>query len=1794
MICTLTPLSYPAAMTIDPSIPAEVDDAGATDGQAAPASPELTGGAGFTFEDAVATVYAAALLCETTAPGLPARQVKHVAVQQGSLGHPLDDVIVQGEGADSVRMRLSLQVKRRLVISRAASNADFRETVLRAYDTVTGPDFKVGLDRVGAVTGEIADGSKRIFETLCEWARADSNETGFVKKLRTDGVAGEKERQFDDVRVILSSRLDEAQLDAATHLLLSHFVLMRFEMLHEGSVMEAHTVSSLANCLHPNDRGRADDLWRRLLALVRVAEGQAAAFDRKTLVARLNGAFRLSGAPSMLGALSQLAAEARLAASEIVNVIDGVRISREHLVQSVREALVQHRFVQIGGLPGTGKSVVLRSLVEEALAVGPVLFLKSDRLSGATWQQYATANGFGGIPLEDLLVELAAAGSITVFVDGLDRVEVRQRAIVLDVINTALDSTLLPGWRLVATVRDAGIEPLRTWLPSGLLVNGAPVIDVAGFDDAEALSLAQQKPSLAGLLFGNEQVQAIVRRPFFAGVLIKRHAGDASAPNSEIGLATAWWAGGGYGAEAASAGQRRNTLVALAQAGATTLGRRIQALGLDAQALAELEADGIVRDVRVGQTVQFMHDIYFEWAFLQFLISKGEQWLDVIRQMGEPPVLGRVVELLSQAELKDGQEWQRHLQVLEGNPDVRSQWLRAWMLGPFGLPSFRAHEATYNAAMLAEGAKRIGKLAVWFQAEKTKANASALDSRAFPDLDLTQRLILADALAWPSDVDTWARCCAWLLREIESIPITMRSDVFAVFEVWQNFAADFANPVSAAILALAGSWLADIEARFHGPTFPRERAGWEKLRRGEAEELESRLRAMLLRAGRAYPTAARDYLASLHTMERLPRSAFEQILVYSPVLSEVCPAELVDLSLHVMVDPLPEEVVKRASHSMYGTGISSHDWHSLSIGDQNVFFPSAPSREPFSSLFAHSPHEARRLVRQLANHAITAWRQLHVFDHQHRDSPIPLTLDFPWGPQTFWGAEQQYLWFRGVWGSHAVGSGLMALESWAFREVERGRAVDEVLRETLERHESAGALGVAASLTLEAKRCSEVSLPLITSQRLWRWDIRRSVSDMSGENSLIGFERKDKQHYDIVATENKRPSRRLDLRSLATLCVLRGGDIAAKASAAITAFTEDLPFDYEEERESTETVADHKRTAEIWAEVGKAENYQATPMEDGSGVLIQISNPKAQGPDIDAITQRNAQMIEHFTLLNWVHDCFEKNTLGERLSLEKAIENARLLDTSELFEEAHPHVSPGHQRQGAVAGVAAVALRFGQALPVADVEWAADVCLRAWKTPETSDSLLFTGTILLHHPVVYAARGLVVLLRRESIWQAAQEALLQLSGSEFEQVVVEALGGLLSAWDARPEVAWLALDLAVTLSIVERPSFDNERDQREEQHRRRIDVAIQGALARCRASQGAEGRPLPSMPPAWVPATGGKRIRRGRRGEETEIEWEHPSTDFQWHLLAKVLGWIPVPDAMADKVRRELFLSWCDGLVAWTIERLYPAWARKPGVAPFESQSTDLHEWRRALYRFLAHVSLHQESSESSRRIVEPAAAADDETFGSLMEPYVAFLSCNVMDELVVPSIPLALLASIVPRMLSHDSWRQSSWNDGSLHDAELSRMIRVLFFVDVEKAMGAARFANGDWSDVSIIFPLVEPLLAAHGENRTVTSAFLTMCERAFDSYPVDRFVAQLPMVLGRSDGMPLGWRGTSLPARLAGLIQRFSEKTQPLPVATARALLRALDSLVDMGDRRAAAVQTSEVFKDVRTVDSAPAVIA
>jgi len=117
-----------------------------------------------------------------------------------------------------------------------------------------------------------------------------------------------------------------------------------------------------------------------------------------------------------------------------------------------------------------------------------------------------------------------------------------------------------------------------------------------------------------------------------------------------------------------------------------------------------------------------------------------------------------------------------------------------------------------------------------------------------------------------------------------------------------------------------------------------------------------------------------------------------------------------------------------------------------------------------------------------------------------------------------------------------------------------------------------------------------------------------------------------------------------------------------------------------------------------------------------------------------------------------------------------------------------------------------------------------------------------------------------------------------------------------------------------------------------------------------------------------------------------------------------------------------------------------------------------------------------------------------------------------------------------------------------------------------------------------SPIPPISKRALKAVGWSKDVMQNFLTLCERSEVFYPIDAFIEQASGALTSIEYAKGSWVGTSLPARLAAIIQQLAKENYPLEINRARGLLNLLDALIDLGDRRSAALEQDEVFRRVQ----------
>ena len=1778
-------------------------------------SPELSGGTGFSFEANVAAFYLACLLAESGAPGIENLVVCRVAVQQGSQ-NPMDDIIVGFENGNGVSARLGLQAKTTLRITDSKTSRPIRDVISRSWSTFKSPDFRLGYDRFGVAARKI-EGSESDLVRLCEFAQESQTIEHFEKMFSPGGSASQKVTKVKGIMVAL---IEEAAGRTCSndeiHQFLAHFVLVKFDFLHGGAVSPSVAINLVRHCLVSADVSNASLVWSHLCQLVRDSAGKAGEYNRPRLVREVSKVAKLEAALSLKGDLDTLTELAKSYLGSIQDDIGGTRLER---ASDLETKLVNSDFIEIKGLPGSGKSVLLKQAVQRAIEYDPVLFLKGDLIDGVSWPNFAAKHGLSNAKLEDLLVEIGSTGSAVFFIDAIDRVEKKHQLVVLDVMRTIAESPLLDDWRIVVSLRDSGIESLAIWTEGLLNQFKIGTVDVNALSDDEAEVLAKEQPHLKNLLLGSPEVREVVRRPFFAKILsqgINVGAGDSQVElRSEVDLIKSWWSRGGYNAIEQNRIDRQCAIVELAERQAQSLAKPIRLRNLSSTTtdlIHQLVSDGILNHVQFGHTVRFAHDIFFEWAFYQVLVGEGDNWLQAIQKCGEPPAVARIVELLSQSKYMDESvsDWEKYLEQASSS-QMRSQWERAWLLGPFGISQFTANEKQFTNVAFNNDFQYLEKALTWFQAEKTTLNTNVLLS----DLPEDQKLLFDDQFAWLSDITAWLRLTVFLLRRISKIPVWLHPRVVSIFEVWQNSIGNGSNSLSHAVLEQCSQWLCEHDALSAATQSDDNYFKWEGLpnKRGFYKSLSM----LILRAAQSEPSFTTEYLQRLISLEGLRKEIYEQVVLFSPTLAQSHPQLLVEFTFSYLKKELPGEQVARdkaeaqrhaerrnkilakpelkrtrrekATLSM-PTSLGYKDfsifkWDNLCIDDHaSYFYPSSPIREPFHSLFQSSPYEALRLLKELCNHAITAWQQLHQYTRNEKGAPIALEIIFPWGAQRFWGNNEVYLWCRGIWGPKTIACGFMALEEWCLAELDQGRSVDELMKQVIEGNECIAILGIGAMIALHSQALSEAIFPLITSQRLLQADHGRMVQDWQGATAnLIGFNGKnDQKHIEAIQNSSARQVRSKQLSGLIPCYFFGGERFSTRTKEAVLDFKNNLPFEYEEQRADEGAKKELTDQALKFAELVDADNYRYGKTDVPGQVEITHESPSASKPEEREKAENARCNLQLVALRNWVEKAFETGSIDGAYTVRDAIDIAQKVDREDLFE-----VNDGsfelEMCQSAVAAIAAVSLKFCQSGSEDDLNWARNVLSRAVLRPERFGSTWSPNAVIDWHPLTFVARGLAADLcagKNEAI-----RDLLNLVAHPLESVALAALCEICQLWNIAPRLVWSALQLGFSLCHVQPNSSRNYNEPIHAQ-----EVISQACSKAMRFYFDESGwSPLPLPPPAWIKLDAGEENGARSRYKSYEEDdlinpnevWVEPVVFWYTEYAAKILPYMPLENILSSEVRG-IFIEFLTGLLNWTIQKIAPTWIKTDHKV---QECTELLTWICQLGTMFGRASEFICFKEVKSLFLDSIIELEDNVCLPFLASFAdAYVSISIYDAESVSDDAVKVLHCCLDRLLTSRKFVCGTYRSEMIFEYDQVSLINTLMFVSIDHAPLAVRYVNGDWGEIDRIIPVINRFVRSAGWISSVMQAFLTLCERSRASYPADEFADQILTVIDFGAEELKGWHGSSIYARIAFLVKYFADRDSPMPLALRQKLLRILDFLVDMGDRRSAALQLSETFREVR----------
>ena len=293
-------------------------------------STELRGGAGFTYEDTVVAYYLVALLREEHAAGQQGI-VTSVAVQQAP-GNPMDDVIVEFR-EDGARRLLSLQVKRPLRISAAASNTDFRDIMTSAVATRRTVDFQVEVDAYGFAVEHVAVKRLRSLNRLIEWAKSSPDDVSFARRFEKGGSAAAGERSLCRE---LAPLIDAQSLDDERHFY-AQFVALKFDGLVDRGIMRTDIINRLQELIAVNKDGQPLLLFDRLCQIARDGAASGRKWTRQTLLAQLRAAVRLTVTPNYQHDIDLLQAFSTHGLADVSEQIAGSRIERPILEQRIKD-----------------------------------------------------------------------------------------------------------------------------------------------------------------------------------------------------------------------------------------------------------------------------------------------------------------------------------------------------------------------------------------------------------------------------------------------------------------------------------------------------------------------------------------------------------------------------------------------------------------------------------------------------------------------------------------------------------------------------------------------------------------------------------------------------------------------------------------------------------------------------------------------------------------------------------------------------------------------------------------------------------------------------------------------------------------------------------------------------------------------------------------------------------------------------------------------------------------------------------------------------------------------------------------------------------------------------------------------------------------------------------------------------------------------------------------------------------------------------------------------------------------
>lgn len=1060
-------------------------------------SPVGRGGAGTYIEGELGAYYLLQMLAGSEARGLPDARIERVQFQGVNEGYALDDLIVHG-ASDKGSSLLEIQSKR--TITFAPRDSIFQsvcDQIARSAPESLPTDrhlFTVATQRTSfAISGPYQD--------VLEWARTAKTGAQFLARLALKGVASDAMRSFAQTfrsNLVAQGVADD---DEAVWNIIRRFLILEFDFESGAPQARAHALTIARQVLAPEDASRAKALWSNLIELVILTGKTGGSINRDELAAALAArGFRLAGARNYALARARLAEMSRFALMDIGTTVGGINLPRLSALAALEVARDQHRFIEITGKPGAGKSYVLRHLAERQGREAHVIVLDPIGTPDGGWAALAQRLDVPGTA-KDFLGDLAASGGGILFIDGLEMfASAERRRTVNDILREIAG---IDGFSVVVSTRpDVGVEGSSWLAEDALALLGVPhQVLVGELDDEEVAILSAAAPELSALLSRGHPAASIARNLYRLTQLLK--VPSTVEIRTEAALADRWWqSADGAKVEDVRAGQRLLAeLASAALAGHDTI-----EAGNDSQA-----RDHLLRSLTLSEPKRdrlgFYHDVLRDWAIGARLHEDLALLAGLDLTVPPSPRLARGIEFAGRFALEkeqDGSAWQSLLAALSP-PGAHDAWRRQALMAIVRSELSPELLNRCNAALLAQGGALLIELCTAITAVDTVSAADLFSRAAAKGVELP---VVTPSSLRVASTPSAPTVLMWCLAHAAEIPIQAIGAVVKLVEI-QFFLAMGVSEYGQATAKMLFRWLMQLDVRTTEISIPSP-SDAVKLEGQARQRMIEDLRTMTLLLAVNAPDEAKAYLTAAAAEN--DHYKFKDIRPFSRALASVAPAELAALVEASLIEPPRRGKSRRDSMG-----------RALSFTDTD-YMPPSPAQPPFLDLLDVAPDIGLALIRKLVEAAVA----FHADGKTTATNGYTIVVD---GKPRFFPWVQTYFWTRNQAREYSAASGLMALEAWSQERLDKGEDVQAVLSEILGPEGSCAAYLLIAIDVLMSHwpGTRDALVPFMASPDLLANDRTRSTHEAFGP---MIFGQKEPNGRVKLADLAKRPSRRVTLEQL--------------------------------------------------------------------------------------------------------------------------------------------------------------------------------------------------------------------------------------------------------------------------------------------------------------------------------------------------------------------------------------------------------------------------------------------------------------------------------------------------------------------------------------------------------------------------------------------------------------------------------------------------------------------------------------